>query len=445
MNKKISFAATLLLAAVSLAAGKIEFSFKTNKADAIYKAGDKIVFTAKMTEDGAAAADKKIRYRLYHDHRVVKKGDVSAADGLTLETSSKTPGWIFIQVWAVDAKGKFIKKLDKKGKEVAVSSGIGAMVEPEKLFPPLPEPADFDEFWNSVKAELAAVPMKELERKPVADKRANVYDIKVSCAGEKPVSGYLCVPKNAKPKSCPAYVSFHGAGVGSANKPVAMAARGLIALDINAHGIINGQPPKFYQNLRDKYYYTTHDEFRKTRYALWNKHDRDLYYFKGMYMRLMRALEYIKSQPEWDGKHLIVVGASQGGAQVLAACGLDKDITFARCGVPAQCDHSGCLGNRRSGWPGLYTANDHEKNPAYAKCASYYDGAYFAKRVKCPIYINTGFMDSVCPPSSVFAAYNSIPAGVEKHMQTSPTGGHGTPHTEGQKALNDYINSILKK
>ena len=223
-----------------------------------------------------------------------------------------------------------------------------------------------------------------------------------------------------------------------------MAARGFLALDINAHGIVNGKPKSFYDNLRKTYYYTTHDEFRKTRYALWNKHDRDKYYFKGMYMRVMRALEYVKSLPEWDGKHLIVTGGSQGGAQVLAACGLDKDITFARAGVPAQCDHSGCLAGRHSGWPALYKASEYKTHPEYAKCASYFDGAYFAKRIKCPIYINTGFMDTVCPPSSVFAAYNSIPAGVEKHMQTSPTGGHSTPHTDAQKALAKYIKSISK-
>ena len=439
------FTALLLLSILSLAAGELKFEFSTNKKDAIYKVNEKIVFTAALKEDGAVPANKKIRYRLYHANKVVKRGNVSAKNGLKIETSIDRPAWVRIEVWAIGADGKFVKQKAKSGAMAAVHGGIGAMVEPEKLLPPLPEPADFDAFWDGVKKELAAVPVKELEKVEISNKNAMVYDVKVACAGDKPVSGYLCVPKNAKPKSCPAYVSFHGAGVRSAHAPVSMAARGFIALDINAHGIENGKPKAFYEDLRKNYYYTTQDEFRKTRYALWNKHDRDKYYFKGMYTRVIRALEYIKSLPEWDGKHLIVVGGSQGGAQVLAACGLDKDITFARAGVPAQCDHSGCLANRHSGWPGLYKASEYKTNPEYAKCAAYFDGAYFAKRIKCPIYFNTGFMDSVCPPSSVFAAYNSVPAGVKKAMQTSPTGGHSTPHTDGQKALNDYIKSILKK
>ena len=442
------FAIAMMFGALSISAGTLKFECTTNRKDAIYKAGEKIVFTVKMTDDGKAAADKFIQYRLYHDDKIVKKDRASAADELKIETSSDKPAWIFIQVWAKDAKGNFIKqpvKVSGKMVEQTVTGGIGAMVEPEKLFPPMKEPDDFDAFWDKVKKELAAVPMKELEKVQIPDTRAKIYDVKVACAGEKPVSGYLAVPLNAKPKSCPAIVSFHGSGVRSSYKPVAMAMRGLIALDINAHGIVNGKPQQFYDDLRKNYYYAKLDKDRPGRYAHWYKDDRDKYYFKGMYMRLMRALEYIKSQPEWDGKHLIVTGASQGGAQVLAACGLDHDITFARAGVPAMCDHSGCLGGRRSGWPALYTKKDHEANPAYAKCAAYFDGAYFARRIKCPIWIKTGFMDTVCPPSSVFAAYNSIPAGVEKHMRTIPTGGHGTPHPDEKKAVDAYIDSILKK
>ena len=325
-------------------------------------------------------------------------------------------------------------------------STIGAMVEPEKLQPPMKEPEDFDAFWDGVKKELAAVPMKVLEKVKIPEeKKVDLYDVKIACAGEKPVSAYLCVPLNAKPKSCPAFVSFHGAGVGTSNRPVGMARRGLIAMDVNAHGIVNGKPRSFYVELNKNYYSTTLDEFRPRYYAQWNKHDRDKYYFKGMYMRVLRALEFVKSLPEWDGKHLIVSGSSQGGAQTIVACALDHDVSFARAGVPAMCDHSGCLGNRCSGWPRLYTIEDRQKNPAYIKCASYYDGVYFARRIKCPIWINTGFADMTCPPTSVFAAYNNIPATTEKHIQTCPTGSHNTPSTEANKAMNDYIDSLVKK
>ena len=448
MNLRKLFTAAAALGVLNLFAGTLQFECSSNKDDSIYKAGDKIVFTVKLLEDGQMAADKFIEYRLYHDDKTVKNGKASAAEELQVEASSDKPGWIYIMVSAKDGDGNAIKQLAKvKGKEVdqPVKGGIGAMVEPEKILPFMKEPDDFDAFWDKVKAELAAVPMKELERVPVPNDKVQVFDVKIACAGDKPVSGYLCIPKDAKPGSCPAIVTFHGAGVYSAVKQLTWASQGAIALDVNAHGIVNGEPKAFYEDLRVNHFNVMPDHGRLVRYPYWHKDDRDAFYFKGMYMRVMRALEYVKSLPEWDGKHLIVSGGSQGGAQVLAACALDRDITFARAGVPAMCDHSASLADRRSGWPRLYSKKDYEEDPAVSKCASYYDGAYFARRVRCTIWINTGFIDTTCAPTSVFAAYNSIPAGVEKHMQTCPTGGHSTPHTDGTKAITDYIKSILKK
>ena len=106
-------AAVMLMAAVSLIAGELKFNCTVNKKDAIYKAGEKIVFTAELLEDGKVPEDKFIQYRLYHDHKVVKNGLVPAAKGLKLETSSQNPSWIFIEVWAKDSKnrGKVTKEV----------------------------------------------------------------------------------------------------------------------------------------------------------------------------------------------------------------------------------------------------------------------------------------------------------------------------------------------
>ena len=40
----------------------------------------------------------------------------------------------------------------------------------------------------------------------------------------------------------------------------------------------------------------------------------------------------------------------------------------------------------------------------------YFDTANFAKRIKCPIYIEAGLGDYICPPSGVTAMYNGITA-----------------------------------
>lgn len=74
---------------------------------------------------------------------------------------------------------------------------------------------------------------------------------------------------------------------------------------------------------------------------------RDTFYFKGMYMRVLRALAYAKTRPEWDGRTLLVYGGSQGGAQAMAAAALDPDVSFCLVTVPALCDHAGSLATLR--------------------------------------------------------------------------------------------------
>ncbi|MBO5765691.1 MAG: acetylxylan esterase, partial [Lentisphaeria bacterium] len=79
--------------------------------------------------------------------------------------------------------------------------GVGALFSPEKLVSVYPEPKDFDQFWAGVRKELDAVPVKA-QRVPVKlsgaiAKKVVCYDVKVDCAGGKPVSGYLSMPKNA--------------------------------------------------------------------------------------------------------------------------------------------------------------------------------------------------------------------------------------------------------
>ncbi len=40
-----------------------------------------------------------------------------------------------------------------------------------------------------------------------------------------------------------------------------------------------------------------------------------------MFLRMERAIDFLASQPEWDGRILIVTGSSQGGGQAIVAAG----------------------------------------------------------------------------------------------------------------------------
>ena len=435
-----------------VSAGRVTFVCTVNKKDAVFKTGDEIVFTAKMLEDRKPAATKKLGYRLFYDKAVIKCGLVDGTENLTFNVKADKPGWVYLKLYSFgDGKDDqtHVKRVTNPALYVRASKegGIGAVVDPETFRHGKEEPADFDEFWNKVKKELAAVPVKLLESKPIPQevitkagvKNPEKYilsDIKVQCAGGMPVSGYLTMPKNAKKGSLPAMVTYHGAGVRSARLHAGDIAHNIIVLDVNAHGIENSHNDAYYAKL-SKEVYTKKEVGSYPRFGMT---DRETFYFKGMFMRVLRALDYVKTLPEWDGKTLIVSGGSQGGIQVLVACALDHDITLAKAKVPALSDHFALKFNRRPGWPQILESKLPEKKIAKIEtCLSYYDGVFFAKRVKCPIYLYTGFIDTTCPPTGVFAVLHNIPATTPKNLFHVPTAGHSVPETNSP-----FGNALLK-
>ena len=271
----------------------------------------------------------------------------------------------------------------------------------------------------------------KVESKDIVSSLANLITRSVD---KVPVSGYLSIPVGAKPKSLPAVISFHGAGVASAGKPLRNNA---ISFDVNAHGILNGQPQEYYNHLYA-------NELRA--YFHRNKNDREKFYFRNMYLRVLRALDYVKTLPEWDGKNLIVVGSSQGGAQALVAAALDPQVSLCLSGVPAMSDHSGNLLGRQSGWPRLFAAkNGKPVDVKTAEASKYYDNVNFAKYIKAPVYMTVGMIDNTCVPTSVYAVFNNLPAATEKHMTIFPTEGHVGKNPAGYKAINKVVRSKAGK
>jgi cephalosporin-C deacetylase-like acetyl esterase len=260
------------------------------------------------------------------------------------------------------------------------------------------------------------------------------FDVKINCPGGAPVSGYFSKPVGAKPKSLPAIITYHGAGVRSSNVQNWRAAQGMLALDINAHGIENGKSKEFYEELR---------QGKLKGYPHFNKNSKDKIYFLGMFLRVYRSLQFMKSQPEWDGKTLIVSGSSQGGGQALVAAGLEPKVSFCAAMVPALCDHLGIMEKRQSGWP-RFISFDRRGKPTdqdVVDTVPYFDAATFAKRINADSIVSVGFIDTTCCPTSVYAAYNNIKG--KKEIINNPLFGHKNPK-ETTKIIYAKINEHIK-
>ncbi len=408
LRKLIASTAALALCGASLVAGALTFKGECEKPEAIFNPGETMTFKIQLLEDGKPVAGKTLKWTRSGDDKKTEKGEAvsSETEPLTVTASTDKPGFVRIQVAALDADGKPLK--DDKGKDISFDGGAGVGLE---TLQSIPEPADFDAFWAKQKEALKAVPMKaEVKEVPSKNPEFSVYDVKVDCAGGKPVSGYLVKPKGAAEKSLQAQANFMGYGISSASPDFQ---KGKITLSINAHGIENGREPEYYKALGEK-------ELKGYAFSKEENSNPETAYFRGMMLRVMRALEFLKSQPEWNGKDLVVSGGSQGGLQALNAAALDQDVTRCFAYKPWCCDLGGITLERIRGW-----------RPDYTEALAYFDAANQAKRIKCETYVDTGLGDYVCPPSSVTVLYNNLAAQKKKIVYIQgATHGYNPPNAQ---------------
>jgi cephalosporin-C deacetylase-like acetyl esterase len=406
----------------------IKLSARTDRAEALYKKGETATFLFELTDNGQPVAEGELKWKLTKDgFTPLSSGSVKLDNGkASISGNLDEPG--FLQCHVTFQKNT-----------AGFNALAGAGYDPLELKPSLPVPDDFDAFWTAQKKKLAAVPMNpRLTPVPAPGKepKTECADVQLDCVGEAPVSGYFAKPKDAKPKSLPIILTVHGAGVRSAGLGGAAgwAEKNFLAMDINAHGIPNGKPDAFYKEL---------SEGKLKDYRAIGRESRETCYFVNMFLRELRALDFLCAQPEWDGKHVIVYGSSQGGFQAFAAAGLDERVTFFAAGVPAGCDHSGNVANRVAGWPKLVPLTEGKPDPKILEAARYVDNVNFATRAKAKgCIVTVGFIDTTCPPTTVYAAYNALP--IPKSIHTDPLAGHtNTPGASAamQKAVKDYLDT----
>jgi len=394
----------MIAGVVQAAAAKSPVSVVTDRPDAIYAKNDPISFNIKVLSDDAPATGS-VKYVISNDGMgSLKSGSMDLQDGAAqVAWTQPTPMIVRCTVIYTPADGK------------PVSGMAAAAVSPYEIQPTTTSPDDFMEYWNSQKAELAKVPM-DAQLTPVEVKTPDVeiYDITLANVNGAHVHGYFGKPKGDGP--FPAVLYIPGAGVGTASVGYAttMAAQGFLVMAISVHDLPNAQPAEFYK-----------DQFAGALkgYYLQGRENRDTYYFHRTVLGNIRSIDYLTSRPEWDHKHMVVNGSSQGGGMTLITTGLDSRVTAGAANVPALCDHSGRDFGRPSGWPQLAPLDDNGKlDPKVLQVSRYYDAVNFARRIKVPMIFGVGLIDNTCHPTTVFSAYNVVQS--TKKIDIAPLMGH---------------------
>jgi cephalosporin-C deacetylase len=318
----------------------------------------------------------------------------------------------------------------------AKPKALGAVVAPEKIQPSIPAPADFDAFWKAKIAALRKVPAAPaLTEKPSEKDGVDFAILKMDHLDGKHVWGQVAKPHDpTHKKKYPGLVILQWASPPyPLQKPwvTDRAAEGWLAVNIEPHDVMPDQPKEYYDALPE--------ELKK--YNTIETRNRDKNYFLYMYLADIRAVDYLASRPDWDGRTLVVMGTSMGGQQSLCAAGLHPKVTHLAVNVPAGADANGTAHGRKTGYP-FWDAND----PQVLETAQYFDTVNCAARIRVPSLVSMGFIDTVTPPVGIWAAFNQIQGPKQAApMPTSPHNHLATPEQSlpWTRASADWLSALV--
>lgn len=290
---------------------------------------------------------------------------------------------------------------------------------PEQLKPYTKNPKDFDSFWKANLEEARKTPVS-VSMKKVEDYSTDEFDcylLKLKIDKRHSIYGYLTKPK--KEGKYPVVLCPPGAGIKTIKEPMRntyYARNGFIRLETEIHGLNPEMTAGEFKEIT-----TAFDQ--ENGYLTNGLDNRDNYYMKHVYVACVRALDYLTSLPDWDGRNVFVQGGSQGGALALVTAALDPRVTACVANHPALSDMAGYLDNRAGGYPHFNRLNGM-LTPEKVKTMEYYDVVNFARRITCPVYLTWGFNDNTCPPTTSYIVWNLITA--PKKSLITPINEHWT-------------------
>ncbi len=163
--------------------------------------------------------------------------------------------------------------------------------------------------------------------------------------------------------------------------------------------------------------------------------------FRSIFLDTAQMARIVMSFPEVDPARVGAMGGSQGGALTLACAALEPRIKLAAPVFPFLCDYRRVweMDLCKDAYDELRTYFRlfdplHERENEVFEKLGYVDCQHLADRIRAEVLMFTGMMDTICPPSSQFAAYNKITA--KKNVMIYPDFGHEGLPGQGDKIFN---------
>ena len=297
-----------------------------------------------------------------------------------------------------------------------------------------PEPAELDRWWRERLDEARAAAREPVLTRYEAGTYApvEVYDTEFSGAGGDRIRAWYLRPPGAHGQT-PVVVKFigYGGGRGMPAEHALLPALGYALLVMDTRGQGGRWSTGATGDHADGWHAGPEYSAVMTR-GIARPED---YYYTRLFTDAVRAVETACALT--GAARVAVTGVSQGGGLSLAAAALVPDrVAVCHADVPFLCDIQRAITLAPQA---PYTevpeflAHQVDLVAAALDTLRYVDCALLARRITARCLLSVGLMDGICPPSTVFAAYNEITAG--KDISVHPFTGHAVPEAHVERQL----------
>jgi len=299
-----------------------------------------------------------------------------------------------------------------------------------------PRPADFEAYWEAALAEMRALdPAVEIRPAAFTCPFADCFDLYYTGVRNARVHAKYVRPKKLS-GPVPAVVKLHGYGGNSGDwfGLLPFAAAGLMAASMDCRGQMGAGT---FTNGVISHYYRGHIV------AGLDDPDPANLTFRHVFLDAAQLAGLLMERPEIAGDRVGVFGGSQGGGLTLACAALEPRVKRLVSLFPFLSDY-------RRVWEMDLAVGAYEELKSFFRCfdpnhqredeiftrLGYIDVQYLAPRIKGQTLMATAMMDTICPPSTQFAAYNKITA--PKDMLFYPDFAH-----ESLPGMDDRILTLM--
>lgn len=287
-------------------------------------------------------------------------------------------------------------------------------------------PADFDQFWSTTLAEARQLPLDaKFEPCDTGLKLVDVFDVTFAGFGGHPIKGWFIKPKGMTTADSGAVVKFIGYNGGRAfpHDHLLWPTSGRPVLVMDTRGQGSGWGPGDTPDPIGSD--PAHAGFMTRGIA-----SPQSYFYRRVFTDAVRAIEALRTRSEIDPARIATAGGSQGGALALAAASLDPSVSAVAADVPFLCDFPRAVTiapRDPFGEVSRYLAVHRDMVETAFRTLNYFDIVNHVRKAKATAFFSVGLMDTICPPSTVYAAFNAYGSDkqIESYMFNDHEGGGG--------------------